>query len=261
MSAALTLSGVGKTFVIHRRGTNLTACRDVSLDVEHGTFVGITGKSGSGKSTVLKLVYRTYLPQTGTIVYDSDAYGTIDLAQAEERRVMYLRRHEIGYVSQFLHVIPRTTAREIVERACLERGDGPDTAHEQAQALLAHFEIADELWDSYPATFSGGEKLRLNVARAMAMRPRLLLLDEPTASLDDHSKTRVRELLERLKSEGTTMLGIFHDLPFMGGLCDKEYTMADGRLSQAVDQKAGNQEAVDQKAAARFAGGAGKPAP
>jgi alpha-D-ribose 1-methylphosphonate 5-triphosphate synthase subunit PhnL len=99
--------------------------------------------------------------------------------------------------------------------------------------MLAHFELEEELWDSYPNTFSGGEKLRLNIARAMVKHPRLLLLDEPTASLDIHSKSRVRELIEQLKNEGTTMLGIFHDIEFMGGLCDSEFNMEAGSFSPA----------------------------
>lgn len=220
--------GLTKRFTIHQLDRHITGCSDVSIRVNHGEFVGITGRSGSGKSTILKLVYRTYLPQQGTIRYDSAAFGTIDLSAADERTVIYLRHHEIGYVSQFLHAIPRTTAREIVETAVSETGADAATAAGETERILAHFELDRTLWDSYPNTFSGGEKLRLNIARAMVKRPRLLLLDEPTASLDAHTKGRVRELIEQLKGEGTTMLGIFHDLEFMGGLCDREYSMSRG---------------------------------
>jgi len=231
VTPTLEVRNLNKRFVIHHFDKEITGCHSVSLTIEPGHFVGITGRSGSGKSTILKLIFRTYLPQDGVIWYDSRDRGRIDLAIADERTVLELRRSEIGYVSQFLSVIPRTTAREIVEHAALETGRDEYQARTQAAELLAHFELDEHLWDNYPNTFSGGEKLRLNIARAMVKHPRLLLLDEPTASLDAHSKGRVRELIERLKREGTTMLGIFHDLEFMGGLCDREYTMESGRFA------------------------------
>jgi alpha-D-ribose 1-methylphosphonate 5-triphosphate synthase subunit PhnL len=193
-----------------------------------GEFIGITGRSGSGKSTVLKSIYRSYLPEKGEIYYDSLKFGMLNLYEATERQIIYLRKYEMGYVSQFLNVMPRTTAREIVENAVLEMGFDEEYAKSEAEKILAHFDLDHELWDSYPVNFSGGEKLRLNVAAAMIKKPRLLLLDEPTASLDRASKEKVKMLIERLKNEGTTMLGIFHDIEFMSGLCDKEFNMKDG---------------------------------
>lgn len=228
----LEVRALTKRFTIHSFDKQITGCTDVSLAIAPGSFTGITGRSGSGKSTILKLIYRTYLPQDGEIWYDSLAFGRVDLARLDERMVIHLRQSEIGYVSQFLSVIPRTTAREIVEHAAIETGADESQARRRAEELLAHFELDHTLWDNYPNTFSGGEKLRLNIARAMVKRPRLLLLDEPTASLDAHSKSRVRELIERLKHDGTTMLGIFHDIEFMGGLCDDEYTMDSGRFAK-----------------------------
>lgn len=224
----LDVRNLSKAFTIYQLDRHIVGCKDVSIRVMPGDFVGITGRSGSGKSTILKLIYRTYLPQEGTILYDSAMFGPMDLTTASERRIIAVRRYEIGYVSQFLNTIPRTTTREIVENAVAETGADADTASRRAEEMLTHFELDRELWDSYPNTFSGGEKLRLNIAHAMVKRPRFLLLDEPTASLDNHSKGRVRELIERLKSEGTTMLGIFHDLQFMGGLCDREFSMNQG---------------------------------
>jgi alpha-D-ribose 1-methylphosphonate 5-triphosphate synthase subunit PhnL len=205
------------------------------MAVHEGEFVGITGKSGSGKSTILKLIYRSYLPQAGSIIYHSKVFGKTDLAKTSERRIIYLRRFEIGYVSQFLRVIPRTSARSIVEKAVLEMGESESAARKKAEQMLEHFELAPELWDSYPATFSGGEKLRLNIARAMIKEPRLLLLDEPTASLDAHSKGKVRELISLLKEKGTTMLGIFHDVGFMGGLCDRTHLMNEGVIEEIYE--------------------------
>jgi alpha-D-ribose 1-methylphosphonate 5-triphosphate synthase subunit PhnL len=232
MDPMLAIEGLGKTFTIHQLGKLIKACDGIEISVAAGEFVGITGRSGSGKSTILKLIYRSYLPERGTAWYLSERFGAIDLFRASERQILYLRKREIGYVSQFLDLVPRTTARGAIEQAALEMGMPAERARDEAETMLRHFELGEELWDSYASTFSGGEKLRLNVARAMVKHPRLLLLDEPTASLDDHSKGKVKELIEKLKAEGTTMLGIFHDLRFMEGLCDREYSMTLGRFAE-----------------------------
>ena len=210
-----------------------TALDHVSIAFRDSEFVAILGPSGSGKSTILKCIYRTNLPESGHIVYDSEAFGPVDLATLDERRVIYLRNYEIGYVSQFLDAVPRTTAREIVHASAAEAFADEDAIEEETTRMLEHFDFPKPLWDLYPNTFSGGEKLRLNIARAMVRRPRLLLLDEPTASLDNASKVRVRDLIEQLKAGGTTMLGIFHDLEFMEGVCDREYNMQTGGFVQA----------------------------
>ena len=244
MEHILTIENMSKSFTLHQLGKHIKAIEQIDIHVKQGEFVGITGKSGSGKSTVLKCIYRTYLPQGGSIWYNSRKYGPIDLANATEREMIDLRKHEIGYVSQFLQVMPRTTARELVSQAILEMGGDHDAARREAQNMLAHFELDPSLWDSYPATFSGGEKLRLNIARAMVKRPRLLLLDEPTASLDHTSKLKVRELMEQLMSEGTTMLGIFHDLEFMNNLCHREYNMQNGRLVATSEKSMNREESV-----------------
>ncbi|WP_211745641.1 ATP-binding cassette domain-containing protein [Paenibacillus sp. Marseille-Q4541] len=226
----LSIENLSKTFTLHHMDQRITALHDVNLHVKEGEFVGITGKSGSGKSTILKCVYRTYLPHDGDIWYNSEQLGMINLAYAPERIITHLRRYEIGYVSQFLSVMPRTTARELVRQAVLEMGHDLEFAEDETVRMLTHFELERGLWDSYPATFSGGEKLRLNIARAMVKRPRLLLLDEPTASLDQASKEKVKILIEQLMREGTTMLGIFHDLEFMESLCSREYRINKGEF-------------------------------
>lgn len=230
MSTILEICNLGKRFHIHELEKEIRACQGISLSLKAGEFIGVTGRSGSGKSTILKMIWRTYLPDEGEIWYESRAFGRINLSTAAERDIITLRKHEIGYISQFLDVIPRTTARTIISQAVLEMGRSHEEADTEAVRMLEHFEIDPALHDSYVTTFSGGEKLRLNIARAMVKRPRLLLLDEPTASLDNHSKLRVRQLIEQLKNEGTTMLGIFHDIEFMEGLCDREYRMSEGRV-------------------------------
>ena len=221
----LNIENFGKSFTLHNLDRHIHACDGVSLSLKKGEFIGITGRSGSGKSTILKSIYRSYLPDMGNIYYDSERFGYMNLYEATERQIIYLRKYEIGYVSQFLNVMPRTTAREIVEHAVLEMGHSQAVASQEAINMLSHFQLDETLWDSYPVNFSGGEKLRLNVAAAMIKEPRLLLLDEPTASLDYASKQKVRQLIEKLKHDGTTMLGIFHDIEFMSGLCDTEFNM------------------------------------
>lgn len=225
MTPLLEVNGLSKSFTDHHLNQTMQAVENIHFTIQKGEFLGIIGKSGSGKSTILKSIYRTYLPEAGEILYHSERYGRVDLATLAERDISYLRKHEIGYVSQFLNVLPRTTARELVEQAIIEMGRTAEEASRVAAETLTHFELDPELWDRYPNTFSGGQKLRLNISRAIVKQPRLLLLDEPTASLDDLSKMKVREMLERLKIEGTTMIGIFHDTQFMEGLCDHVFEM------------------------------------
>lgn len=230
METILDIRNLGKHFYIHELEKTIRACQGISISLSSGEFIGITGRSGSGKSTILKMIWRTYVPDEGEIWYESAAFGAVNLSMLDERDVIRLRKHEIGYISQFLNVIPRTTARAMIEQAVLEMGRSREEAETEAAGMLEHFEIDPSLHDSFVSTFSGGEKLRLNIARAMVKRPRLLLLDEPTASLDSHSKIRVRQLIKQLKNEGTTMLGIFHDIEFMEGLCDREFRMSAGRV-------------------------------
>lgn len=224
----LAIEDLSKGFTLHAANRRVRGCEHISLEVGAGEFVGVTGRSGSGKSTILKCIYRTNLPESGHIYYDSEAFGPVDLATLDDRRVIYLRNYEIGYVSQFLDTVPRTTARDIVRASAAEAFADEEAIEAETTRMLEHFDFPRPLWDLYPNTFSGGEKLRLNIARAMVRRPRLLLLDEPTASLDNASKVKVRELIEQLKAGGTTMLGIFHDLEFMEGVCDREYNMQAG---------------------------------
>ena len=231
MKKILQIRNLTKNFELKNQNNKIIqGCQEISFDIFKGEFVGITGKSGSGKSTILKSIYRTYYPEQGQILYNSKLYGEIDMCQATERQVIAIRRYEMGYVTQFLNVMPRVTARQIVENSVLETNNNLGYAHAEAIKILSHFELSKELWDTYPNTFSGGEKLRLNIARAMVKRPEFLLLDEPTASLDAHSKSLVRELIDQLKQQGTTMLGIFHDIEFMEHLVDKEFSMHNGLI-------------------------------
>lgn len=219
------INDFSKSFTIHHLNQTREAVSGVSFDVEKGEFLGIVGESGSGKSTILKSIYGTYKPTTGTVNYDSENFGSVDLHNISDRALIKLRTKEIGYVSQFLKVMPRTTTLELVINSMLEMGVDKDSAAVKAEGTLRHFDIPKALWHNYPNTFSGGEKLRLNIACAVVKNPRLLLLDEPTASLDEKSKLKVRETISKLIDNGTTLIGIFHDLEFMDGLCTKVYDM------------------------------------
>ena len=226
----LTITNLGKNFYLHNPGLEIKSCQNINLTLKKGEFIGIVGLSGAGKSTILKCINRSYLPMQGDIIYDSEAFGMINLAAATEREILWLRRHEIGYVSQFLNVMPRTTAKEHVMNALIDMGIDAGSAEVDAKEMLIYFRLPKNLWDIYPATFSGGERLRLSLAHAMVKRPRLLMLDEPTASLDSKTKILVRDMLQKLKGMNTSMIGIFHDIDFMEGVCDKVFNISEGAI-------------------------------
>jgi alpha-D-ribose 1-methylphosphonate 5-triphosphate synthase subunit PhnL len=200
---------------------NVNPFEDLSFQVSKGQFMGIAGPSGIGKSTILKCIYRTYLPTSGEILYDSAKYGTIDLVTASEREMFHLRKEEISYVSQFLRVIPRVSAVDVVAERLLPAGVSLQDARAQAEKMLERLNIPRKLYQGFPATFSGGEQQRINLARAFIVRPRMMILDEPTASLDKLTKASVVEILQEMKAHGTTMMGVFHDWDVMEQVSDQ----------------------------------------
>lgn len=224
----LKICGLAKNFFLHNVNKEIKSCQNINFSLEKGEFIGIVGLSGAGKSTILKCINRTYLTTKGEIIYNSEAFGEVNMINASEREILYLRKYEIGYVSQFLNVMPRTTAKEHVMNALFEIGVTDTKAEEKAIQMLSYFKLPEELWDIYPNTFSGGERLRLNLAHTMVKKPRLMLLDEPTASLDNKTKMLVKEMLKKLKTKETSMIGIFHDLEFMDGVCDRVYNISEG---------------------------------
>jgi len=224
----LNIKNLSKNFYLHSSQLEIQSCHNINLTLQKGEFIGIVGLSGAGKSTILKCINRSYLPMQGDIIYDSEAFGKINLATATERVILYLRRNEIGYVSQFLHVMPRTTAKEHVMNALIDMGIDSASAEADAKEMLLYFRLPENLWDIYPTTLSGGERLRLNLANAMVKKPRLLMLDEPTASLDNKTKILVKDMLKKLKDKKTSMIGIFHDIEFMDGVCDRVFNISEG---------------------------------
>lgn len=228
----LSAGNLEKSFTLHMLGGKiLHGCQGINFDLHQGQFLGVSGPSGTGKSTVLKCIYRTYLPTGGRLIYHSERFGPIDLVTATEQQILVLRQSEIGYISQFLQVIPRVSALEIVADGLIQRGTERQQGLKSAKEMLKYLEIPEELWDACPSTFSGGEKQRVNIARAVVCRPKLLLLDEPTASLDGMIQQKVLEILRGMKREGTTMIGIFHDLELMNRVADLKLSMIDGALT------------------------------
>ena len=223
----LTVSHLSKHFTLHiLGGKHIDACHDISFQVHTGKFLGLSGPSGAGKSSILKCIYRTYLPSQGSITYQSQVFGPVDLVTLDDRQVITLRDLEMGYVAQFLKVIPRVSALQVVMEPLITRNGLPqEEAREKAMHLLTRLRIPTSLFDAYPATFSGGEQQRINIARAICWQPRLLLLDEPTASLDSTSVDTVMELLQELRQQGTTMIGIFHDQQLMRDVTDQVYQL------------------------------------
>ena len=221
----LTVDHLEKRFVSHILGKDILGFGRVSFRVSAGTALGLAGPSGTGKSSVLKCIYRTYLASAGSITYASEAYGRVDLAQLPENELLALRRSELAYVTQFLAVLPRVSALDVVAEPLASSGVAPGEARSRARALLNRLRIDSALHDAFPCTFSGGEKQRVNLARAVIRPARLMLLDEPTASLDPVSLTVVLDILMEMKAAGTTMIAVFHDRSVMDRLVDDVYRM------------------------------------
>jgi alpha-D-ribose 1-methylphosphonate 5-triphosphate synthase subunit PhnL len=206
----LHLDGVAKTFVMHLSGATLAILRDVTFQVRAGECAVLDGPSGAGKSSILRMIYGNYRADSGRVLV-RDRADWVDVARADPRRILRLRQFAIGYVSQFLRAIPRVGARDIVAAAAREHGLGAQAATARAGELLASLNIPERLWHLPPATFSGGEQQRVNIARGFAAEHPVLLLDEPTASLDAANREAVVAFIEARKRAGAALLGIFHD--------------------------------------------------
>lgn len=232
----LELSGVSKRFTLHHRGgAQLQVLDNANFSVEAGECVVLDGPSGMGKSTLLKLIYANYRASSGCIRVRHRDDDMVDVVNATAQLVLQLRRDTIGYVSQFLRVIPRVSAIDVVAEPLVEtaRSDPPIAvaARDKAGALLARLRIPERLWHLPPATFSGGEQQRINIARNLIKPKPLLLLDEPTASLDAKNTETVIAMIREARELGAAVVGIFHDAAIGDAIATRRINVADFRAS------------------------------
>lgn len=207
----IAVEDVSKTFRLHLRGgTELPVLRRASLSVAAGECVTLQGSSGSGKSTLLRSLYGTYRPQEGRVRLRHKG-DFVDIVTAPPRLILDIRRDTLGYVTQFLRVVPRVATLDIVAEPLLARGEAEPAARRRAAVLLERLGIAAKMWDLPPATFSGGEQQRVNIARVFAAEYPILLLDEPTASLDEANARTVIELIQDARRRGTAIVAIVHE--------------------------------------------------
>ncbi len=214
----ITVEDLGKSFTLHNQGaTVIPVLEGGNFQVKPGECVALTGVSGAGKSTVMRILYGNYLAQAGRVVIDG-----LDITKAEPREILKLRRQTLGYVSQFLRVVPRVPTIDVVSEPLLSVGKSEEEARERARDLLSRLRIPERLWELSPTTFSGGEQQRVNIARGFAHAYPALLLDEPTASLDAQNRQTVLTLIEEAKAGGAAIVGIFHDVEARARVADRE---------------------------------------
>ncbi len=220
MSAMIDISSAAKTFTMHLQGgVRLPVISNVSLHVDAGECVVLAGPSGAGKSSILKMIFGNYRCDEGRIdVRHGDKM--IDIATAQPRDILRVRQQTIGYVSQFLRAVPRVAAIDVVAEPLVANGAAREDARAQAAALLRRLNIAERLWSLPPLTFSGGEQQRVNIARGFISNMPILLLDEPTASLDAVNRRIVVDLIGEKKAQGVAMVAIVHDDEIRGLIAD-----------------------------------------
>lgn len=222
----LEVKNLDKTFTVHTRGSiEVKGFENINLSVKNGEFLSLFGPSGAGKSSILKTLFRTYSTTSGDIIFTRDDRSNINIATASESEILELRKNEIGYVSQFLQILPRISAVDVVAEQLIFKGESEEVSRSKAKEMLDYLSIREELFDLSPLTFSGGEQQRVNIAKGIIAPKSLLLLDEPTASLDKTNTMKVVEKLKLLKEQGVAMVGIFHDLEAMEIISDEIYKL------------------------------------
>jgi alpha-D-ribose 1-methylphosphonate 5-triphosphate synthase subunit PhnL len=220
------VTGLAKTFTLHTQGgTVLPVFRDLSFSVARGETVVLAGPSGTGKSTFLRLLYGNYKASVGRVEVRHDG-RMVDIVSEAPRVVLDVRRRTLGHVSQFLRVIPRVTALDLVKDTMLARGVDETAADLRAKAMLARLNLPEALWHLAPATFSGGEQQRVNIARSLVDPAPIMLLDEPTASLDAGNRAVVIDLVNEARQKGVAIVGIFHDESTRAALATRVFDLA-----------------------------------
>ncbi|MGE4528431.1 MAG: phosphonate C-P lyase system protein PhnL [Rhodospirillaceae bacterium] len=231
MTLMLSAKNLAKTYTLHTQGgTRIPVFQGLSLDVATGECVVLHGPSGAGKSTLLRAMYANILPDAGEIRV-RHAGRMVDILAANSRTVLQVRRQTLGYVSQFLRVIPRVPTLDVVAEPLMRRGESRTAARETAAAMLARLNIPERLWSLAPATFSGGEQQRVNIARGLIAPTPILLLDEPTASLDAANRAVVISLISEAKAAGAAIVGIFHDEDARSAVADRLFDLSTAKAA------------------------------
>ncbi|MGB3294686.1 MAG: phosphonate C-P lyase system protein PhnL [Phormidesmis sp.] len=225
-TALLQANQLYKGFTLHNQGgIHFPVLQGVSLTVNPGECVALVGASGSGKSTFMRSLYANYRVDSGEIWIRHQGQWQ-NLAACNPHEIIDIRRHTLGYVSQFLRVIPRVSALEVAAEPLMELGMESEAARERVRSLFTRLNLPERLWSLSPTTFSGGEKQRVNIARAFAVSYPILLLDEPTSALDAANQEVVIELIEQKKAQGRALIGIFHDHEVKNRVCNRFLTFS-----------------------------------
>ncbi len=230
-SVMLHAQGLSKHFVLHnQQGVRIDVFDDVDLSVQSGECVILTGPSGAGKSTLLRSLYANYKPQRGSIcVRHGETW--VDLCAAQPHEIMSIRRDTLGYVSQFLRVIPRVPTMELVTEPLIGHGVPEAEAVTRAADILTRLRIPEALWSLPPATFSGGEQQRVNISMTFVQDYPILLLDEPTASLDKANRETVVTLIDEARQRGAAIVGIFHDAEVRAAIGTRSFDLENARAA------------------------------
>ncbi|MDS1141806.1 phosphonate C-P lyase system protein PhnL [Pusillimonas sp. SM2304] len=234
MKPVMEVNGLAKAFTLHQQhGVVLNVLQGLSFSVLAGECLILHGRSGAGKSTLLRTLYGNYLPAAGSSIRVLHEGQLVEMAGAEPRLTLAVRRGTMGYVSQFLRVIPRVSCLNVVMEPALARGIDHGLAQQRAQALLQRLGIPDSLWTLAPGTFSGGEQQRVNIARSFMVHWPVLLLDEPTAALDEANRHVVIELIAEARAAGSALIAISHDAATRDAIADRYLDMTSKELAHA----------------------------
>jgi alpha-D-ribose 1-methylphosphonate 5-triphosphate synthase subunit PhnL len=226
MTVMLRTQSLAKSFTLHLRGgLVMPVWSGIDLEVRTGECVVLAGPSGTGKSTLMRSLYGNYRADSGTILV-RHRDEMVDIAAADPRTIIAIRHETLGYVSQFLRVVPRVSALDVVAEVLLARGIDQDTARDKARDQLLRLNIPSRLHAIPPATFSGGEQQRVNLARGFIANHPILLLDEPTASLDAENRAVVVQMVQEAKANGTAIVAICHDADVRDAIADRLFTMS-----------------------------------
>ncbi len=220
---------LSKAFVMHAIDRRVESLREVSFTVGRGEHLALAGASGAGKSSLLRCIHRTYLPDSGRVTLTTDA-GPIELTSLSDRHMARLRGRDFGYVSQFLQAPPRMGPLELVTGAARRRGLGPRAAADAAAEALGLLGVDELLWDVDCAVLSGGERQRVNLAAGTVSPPQLLLLDEPVSALDPANRERALQRIEQLRAQDVSVVAVYHDMQIIRRLADRVLVMENGRV-------------------------------